>query len=771
MYLYSQQQLYLWIAFILPHSLTGFQSVKGGHPIFDVKWSYDINNTAKYVGVGQTFTSLTPELHMKWHHPLRTASFRPDQRKTYPSRNIKKFDFNLPKSNEPTNQNSLQPRLSNFNSRPQVLCNAVVQNQLFSLKSPLYPQHYPENIRCLYVFKKTYNVCSLEFEIRDFYLEPTVDCSKDWLRIGDRRYCGFHRPRKLLVAANKFQGQDVTIEFRSDSAHQFRGFYIIGRQIPCPLNSFYNPGSLKTSEQRPFRPHVSFTVPFPVPYAPRPSFTASPPSGLVIKYPRINPAPSPISPQHKILSKYPTPRPYPPYFPPTYTSESPITHPTPTQTPPPLTTPSFTYCDATFNTPEGQFQSVNYPQNYGPNLSCEIRFFPANDSFCVLELYFQDFLLEQSKGCSKDALIIGGNRYCSSSLIDQRLRISFVSQSSISLQFVTDATGSERGFKFRFRMLPCEGFSTTNSPNTTPPGVTCDRVFSDRENTITSVNYPLPYLKNLDCIYTIEKWSLIVDELEIYFAAFDLQNGTDCVYDYLEIDGRRYCGDQTGLRLRVPFPSDNPFEILFHSDGSVQQTGFNISILQLDRQVTSPRPPTTPPPVSVCRTETYSESSFLIISPQFPQRYDPGQDCSYSVIRRSKDVCELQLKFVFFYLPEAVDTECREDYLEINNIRYCGVLSGQTRNVPFDSFHVDIRFHSGWIDNEAEGFSIHVVQLTDCTVPPQETNPLPPRIEESLCETSFLPEQGTNTTEVQSRNNGGCMYVRNEEPAKNYANL
>ncbi|KAI9553788.1 hypothetical protein GHT06_019052 [Daphnia sinensis] len=771
MFLYSQQKLYFWIFFILPHSLTGVQRVKDGHPTLDLKWSYGMNNTAEHVGVDQTFPPLSSKMLLEWHHSFRSDPFRPDKRETNPSKNIKRFDFNPPKSNVPTNKNALQPRLSNFNFRPPVSCNVVVQNLLFYLQSPLYPQQYPENIRCLYVFKKTFNVCSLEFDIRDFYLEPTVDCSRDWLRIGDRRYCGFHRPRKLLVAANKFQGQDVTIEFRSDSAHQFRGFYITGRQIPCQLNSFSNPGFLKTTEQRPFRPHVSFTAPFPVPYPARPTITASPPSGLVIKHPRVIPAPSLIPPQHKILSKYPTPRPYPPYFPPPYTSESPTTYPTTTQTPPPSTTPSFTYCDVTFNTPEGEFQSVNYPQNYGPNLSCEIRFFPANESFCVLELYFQDFLLEESKGCWKDALIIGGNRYCSSSLIDQRLRISFVSQSSISLKFVTDATGSDRGFKFRFRMLPCDGFSTTLSPSTTPPGVTCDRVFSDRQNAITSVNYPLPYLKNLDCIYTIEKWSPIVDELEIYFVAFDLQNGTDCLYDYLEIDGIRYCGVQTGLRFRVPFLSDNPFEIRFHSDGAVQQTGFNISILQLDRQATSPPPPTTPPPASLCRTETFSESSFLIISPQFPQRYDPGQDCSYRVVRRSQDVCELQLKFVFFYLPEAVDNDCQEDYLEINSIRYCGALSGQTRNVPFDSFLIDIRFHSDWVDNEAEEFSIHVVQLTDCTVPSLETTPLPSRIEEQRCGTSLLLDQVSNSTEIHSRNNDGCMYVINEEQDKSYTHL
>ena len=34
-----------------------------------------------------------------------------------------------------------------------------------------------------------------------------------------------------------------------------------------------------------------------------------------------------------------------------------------------------------------------------------------------------------------------------------------------------------------------------------------DRTVRDQENFITSVNYPLPYLNNLDCIYRSEKWS------------------------------------------------------------------------------------------------------------------------------------------------------------------------------------------------------------------------------------------------------------------------
>ena len=88
------------------------------------------------------------------------------------------------------------------------------------------------------------------------------------------------------------------------------------------------------------------------------------------------------------------------------------------------------------------------------------------------------------------------------------VRISFILGSSISLQFVTDSKGSFRGFVGRYRMLACEEFSTTQPPNTTPTGVTCDRVITG-DNMITSVNYPLPYLKNLDCIYTIEKESQV----------------------------------------------------------------------------------------------------------------------------------------------------------------------------------------------------------------------------------------------------------------------
>ncbi len=47
-------------------------------------------------------------------------------------------------------------------------------------------------------------------------------------------------------------------------------------------------------------------------------------------------------------------------------------------------------------------------------------------------------------------------------------------------------------------------------------------------------------------------------------------------------------------------------------------------------------PPTTPPASSYCKNEIFTESNFLMISPQFPLLYVPGQVCRYSVIRTSQ---------------------------------------------------------------------------------------------------------------------------------------
>ena len=85
------------------------------------------------------------------------------------------------------------------------------------------------------------------------------------------------------------------------------------------------------------------------------------------------------------------------------------------------------------------------------------------------------------------------------------MRISFPPRTALAIQFTTDLTVEQKGYSAIYRMIECELLPTTTPSFTTPPGVTCDRVFQDVESFITSVNFPLAYPKNLDCIYRIDK--------------------------------------------------------------------------------------------------------------------------------------------------------------------------------------------------------------------------------------------------------------------------
>ena len=180
---------------------------------------------------------------------------------------------------------------------------------------------------------------------------------------------------KITVIVPFPQFKDLTIEFRSDYQYQFRGFYIAGRQISC--NTFIS--------KNPFRPPLAPSVPPSYPYTARPPHLHLPPSTLAnqSKVPPI----TLVTP----AQKYPPPhttttfkpnlphRPstyYPLYSPPpvTYTPRTPVVPLVPTFTPPRYTAPPFVSCDLTFSTPQGQFQSLNYPENYASNLSCDLRY-------------------------------------------------------------------------------------------------------------------------------------------------------------------------------------------------------------------------------------------------------------------------------------------------------------------------------------------------------------------------------------------------------------
>lgn len=113
-------------------------------------------------------------------------------------------------------------------------CNEIYRDKQVVIKSPLYPNNYPKNQNCDYIFYSPF-VCVNEFHIQflDFQLEPSKSCSKDKLIIGgDELLCG------QVIGIMKYTANNGTlrIKFISDKTIESKGFELLVTRLPCSLN-------------------------------------------------------------------------------------------------------------------------------------------------------------------------------------------------------------------------------------------------------------------------------------------------------------------------------------------------------------------------------------------------------------------------------------------------------------------------------------------------------------------------------------------------------
>ncbi|XP_032366699.1 cubilin [Etheostoma spectabile] len=96
------------------------------------------------------------------------------------------------------------------------------------ITSPNYPQNYPQNIDCIWVITvPNGEAVQINFE-DDFYIEPTVSCSFDYLELRDgstsnsgfiARLCGNTRP-----STQHSTGSSMLLRFRTDASITHKGF-------------------------------------------------------------------------------------------------------------------------------------------------------------------------------------------------------------------------------------------------------------------------------------------------------------------------------------------------------------------------------------------------------------------------------------------------------------------------------------------------------------------------------------------------------------------
>ncbi|KAJ7390557.1 hypothetical protein OS493_024595 [Desmophyllum pertusum] len=127
-------------------------------------------------------------------------------------------------------------------------CGSVINH---TLKSPGYPENYPENTDCTSSVLIPQGM-KMQISFKDFDLEPSKSCSWDYVKItnekdqefGQDKYCGQQTGQTVLVT-----GKYILIKFHSDHALQKKGFFMYFTVFPLAFTTIGNEGGVYTTQK------------------------------------------------------------------------------------------------------------------------------------------------------------------------------------------------------------------------------------------------------------------------------------------------------------------------------------------------------------------------------------------------------------------------------------------------------------------------------------------------------------------------------------------
>nr|VZI15896.1 unnamed protein product [Spirometra erinaceieuropaei] len=336
-------------------------------------------------------------------------------------------------------------------------------------------------------------------------------------------------------------------------------------------------------------------------------------------------------------------------------------------------------CGGYMRANKGDITSPVDISNYPPNSKCvwEIE---VSAGFSVL-LTFENFELEEQSDCSSNYVeILDGLSKASPVLCKvcgSNLPASITStKNSMTVKFVSDGGLDNNRFTARFRHV-----------------ISCgDYIKADNGN-ISSPDYPNNYPPNSKCIWRIEV--PVGFSVLLTFESFDLEEETDCSFDYLEIfDGssesspmlRKLCGSRIPTAVAS---TKNTLTVKFNSDNLGHQKGFKANFKKVIYSEVSQCAITDHGCEHLCvdipggykcqcnddfellpdkkSCQSLACGGYLrkgegyITSPGFPKEYPPNSRCIWRIEVPSGFF--VVLTFNRFELEDQLD--CQYDYLEI----------------------------------------------------------------------------------------------------------
>ncbi|XP_076352054.1 cubilin-like isoform X4 [Tachypleus tridentatus] len=369
----------------------------------------------------------------------------------------------------------------------------------------------------------------------------------------------------------------------------------------------------------------------------------------------------------------------------------------------PAVPPSRKRCDQEVATVSGSLLSPGFPNDYGPNEKCIFSIRRAEPTVCSVVLDIRNFDVESSiGGCTKDYLEFPDlTRLCGTykgktEIIDIPRGLD-----SVKLQFVSDRSGSSKGFEIYVDQMvdSCGGSSSSGK---------CDQEITSYKGIFSSPSYPNDYSANQRCTYTLRKADSSVCVVELDFHQFDIEFSRDkCSRDFLELpDGTRLCGMISGSKTLEYNPaSGGVMTLQFVTDSYGSGKGFDVDVHQLPNSCKTL-------PSSVQCNQVITGEKDNIRTPNYPDDYPPDAKCEYEIRRLTLSTCQVQLEFLDFDVE--ADEGCKADFLEIESTeeRLCGYNQQPIKVIPFRTGFESLRlvFISDKFTSR-RGFNIRVTQL------------------------------------------------------------
>ncbi|XP_041458355.1 cubilin-like [Lytechinus variegatus] len=292
----------------------------------------------------------------------------------------------------------------------------------------------------------------------------------------------------------------------------------------------------------------------------------------------------------------------------------------------------------------GSFSSPSYPNEYTHSRVCEWRITVQTGH--LINLYFDDFDVEDATGCTFDSVkVYNGladnspllNTLCGSDTPDM------ISSSGNTMRvvFSTDGSIAGRGFQARY---DSNDASVCGGQITVGPG---------GSGYIFSPQYGLAnYSNNVMCEWTLGNSANTNSSLYLTFDdGFDLESHSTCSFDYLQlfegpddsgVELERFCGRTAPNPYFIPFQTTF---LRFRTDGSVVGEGFRM-LYQ----------------ASGCGG-IVSGTSGVITSPNFPNDYNHDDHCAWRI---DAPVGET-ITYTFTSFDIETHPNCGYDYLSIRN--------------------------------------------------------------------------------------------------------